>query len=129
MEYGDVLMHGFLHKKSDFYSKAHISKNVWQKRWVVLDEGKLFYTRKSGASLTVHHPASAQICTVNSTPVCLDPALRCRQRPSINRLADNLVVRIGQVDHLHRVPDLNHRERLGLQGLDPCRCKEMGQTA
>ena len=50
MEYGDVLMHGFLHKKSDFYSKAHISKNVWQKRWVVLDEDKLFYTRKSGVS-------------------------------------------------------------------------------
>lgn len=48
MEYGDVLMHGFLHKKSDFYSKARISKSVWQKRWVVLDEGKLFYTRKSG---------------------------------------------------------------------------------
>ena len=52
MDYGDVLMHGFLHKKSDFYSKAHISKNVWQKRWVVLDEDKLFYTRKSGASYT-----------------------------------------------------------------------------
>ena len=48
MDYGDVIMHGFLHKKSDFYSKAHVSKNVWQKRWVVLDDDKLFYTRKSG---------------------------------------------------------------------------------
>jgi hypothetical protein len=38
LEYGDVLMHGFLMKKSEFYSKAHVSKNVWQKRWVVLDE-------------------------------------------------------------------------------------------
>merc|ERR1711871_1583664 len=34
MEYGDVLMHGFLSKKSDFYSKARISKSVWQQRWV-----------------------------------------------------------------------------------------------
>merc|ERR1711871_941098 len=48
MEYGDVLMHGFLSKKSDFYSKARISKSVWQQRWGVLDNEKLFYTRKSG---------------------------------------------------------------------------------
>jgi len=48
MEYGDVLMHGFIHKKSEFYTKVRNSKQQWQKRWLVLDDEKLFYQKKNG---------------------------------------------------------------------------------
>jgi hypothetical protein len=33
MDYGEVLAHGFLFKKSEFHSKARLSKGVWQQRW------------------------------------------------------------------------------------------------
>ena len=49
MSYGEVIMHSFMFKKSDFYTKVRNSKQMWQKRWLVLDEDKgLFYTKKNG---------------------------------------------------------------------------------
>ena len=48
MEYGDCIMHGFIHKKSEFYSKVRNSKQMWQKRWLVLDAEKLYYQKKNG---------------------------------------------------------------------------------
>ena len=48
MDYGDVIMHGFIHKKSEFYTKVRNSKQMWQKRWLVLDEDKLYYQKKNG---------------------------------------------------------------------------------
>jgi Ca2+/Na+ antiporter len=48
MDYGDVIMHGFIHKKSEFYSKVRNSKQMWQKRWMVLDDDKLYYQKKNG---------------------------------------------------------------------------------
>jgi hypothetical protein len=49
MDYGQVFMHGFMFKKSEFYTKVRNSKQMWQKRWVVLDDKKgLFYTKKNG---------------------------------------------------------------------------------
>lgn len=49
MDYGEVLMHGFMFKKSEFYTKVRNSKQMWQKRWLVLDEEiGLFYTKKNG---------------------------------------------------------------------------------
>ena len=38
MDYGECLMHGFIFKKSDFYTKVKVSKSVWQKRWLVLTD-------------------------------------------------------------------------------------------
>eukprot|EP01043_Picozoa_sp_COSAG02_P015782 COSAG02_NODE_680_length_18551_cov_16.648060_15_plen_748_part_00 len=49
MDYGQVLMHGFMFKKSEFYTKVRNSKQMWQKRWLVLNEEVgLFYTKKNG---------------------------------------------------------------------------------
>ena len=49
MDYGQVLMHGFMFKKSEFYTKTRNSKQMWQKRWLVLNEEVgLFYTKKNG---------------------------------------------------------------------------------
>jgi len=42
--YGNVHMHGFLEKKSEWYTKIRVSSRQWQKRWFVLDEG-LWYCR------------------------------------------------------------------------------------
>jgi len=44
LSYGDVHMHGFLEKKSEWYTKIRVSSRQWQKRWFVLDEG-LWYCR------------------------------------------------------------------------------------
>ena len=48
MDYGDVLMHGFLFKKSSFYAKMRSSSKKWQRRWTVLDDEQLFYIAKDG---------------------------------------------------------------------------------
>ena len=40
---GRVLMHGFLFKKSGFYSKIRMARDKWQRRWVVLSDARLFY--------------------------------------------------------------------------------------
>ena len=61
MDYGDVIMHGFLHKKSDFYSKAHVSKNVWQKRWVVLDEADALLAGSFKPSARARYPITELI--------------------------------------------------------------------
>ena len=36
-------MHGFLFKKSGFYSKIRMARDKWQRRWVVLSDARLFY--------------------------------------------------------------------------------------
>ena len=38
LPYGDVQMHGFLYKKSRWYTKVNISSQMWQRRWFVLGE-------------------------------------------------------------------------------------------
>ena len=38
-----MLMHGFLFKKSGFYSKIRMARDKWQRRWVVLSDARLFY--------------------------------------------------------------------------------------
>jgi hypothetical protein len=43
MEYGQAVMHGFLFKKSNFYSKMRMAREKWQRRWVVLTGDRLFY--------------------------------------------------------------------------------------
>eukprot|EP00727_Mastigamoeba_balamuthi_P007823 m51a1_g3661 putative sodium potassium calcium exchanger 4 isoform 1 (655) ;mRNA; f:235656-238345 len=43
-DYGEVHMHGYMWKKSHFYSKARVSSRMWQKRWFALDE-ELWYCR------------------------------------------------------------------------------------
>ena len=44
LPYGEVQMHGFLYKKSRWYTKINISSQVWQKRWFVLSD-QLWYCR------------------------------------------------------------------------------------
>ena len=60
MDYGQVFMHGFMFKKSEFYTKVRNSKQMWQKRWLVLDEEHgLFYTKKNGKDrVLLSSPAS-----------------------------------------------------------------------
>ena len=38
LPYGEVQMHGFLYKKSRWYTKINISSQIWQKRWFVLSD-------------------------------------------------------------------------------------------
>ena len=38
LSYGHVLMHGFLTKKSRWYSKLGVTSRTWQRRWFVLSE-------------------------------------------------------------------------------------------
>ena len=38
LPYGEVQMHGFLYKKSRWYTKVSISSQMWQRRWFVLGE-------------------------------------------------------------------------------------------
>lgn len=53
MDYEDALMHGFLWKKSDFYSKMRQSAKKWQRRWTVLDESSMRYVKKSGSERVI----------------------------------------------------------------------------
>lgn len=50
MSYGQVLMHGFLFKKSGFFSKSRMARDKWQRRWVVLAEDRLFFLTSSVSS-------------------------------------------------------------------------------
>lgn len=45
IDYGDVWMHGFLDKKSRFYSKINVSSQQWQRRWFVLAPHQFSYCR------------------------------------------------------------------------------------
>ena len=56
LDYGNVLAHGFLFKKSLFHSKARLSKGVWQQRWMVMDDETFRYTRKNGAKNALFEP-------------------------------------------------------------------------
>lgn len=44
LSYGAVAMHGFIQKKSMWYTKIKMSSRQWQTRWMVLDE-QLWYCR------------------------------------------------------------------------------------
>jgi Ca2+/Na+ antiporter len=68
MDYGEVIMHGFMYKKSEFYAKARMSSGMWQKRWCVIDDTKFFYTRKNGKDrVLIGGPSSWSECRARST--------------------------------------------------------------
>ena len=56
-------MHGFLFKKSGFYSKIRMARDKWQRRWVVLSDARLFYL------VRIMFLSSALVCAS-----CLDDA-------------------------------------------------------
>lgn len=110
LNYGKVQMHGFLYKKSRYYSTMSISSRVWQKRWFVLDE-TLWYCRNPlyidkrkelplwkawKISLNKEDPCSVEIYTKKETYV-----LRAEEEENARRWMRELKSRVKTVKRMH----------------------------
>lgn len=110
LNYGKVQMHGFLYKKSRYYSTLSISSRVWQKRWFVLDE-TLWYCRNPlnidkrkelplwkawKISLNKEDPCAIEIHTKKEIYV-----LRAQEEENARRWVRELKSRVKTVKRMH----------------------------
>lgn len=108
--YGKVQMHGFLYKKSRWYSTMSISSRVWQKRWFVLGEtfwycrNPLFLEKRKEIPLwkawkitqSKEDPCAIHIYTKKQTYI-----LRAEEEENASRWVRELKARVKTVKRLH----------------------------